>query len=72
MSRLFNPTVAAITLRSALGRRRAFLLAIPPAILLLVTLALKASHPSAPSSRSADERTRNTCGLLVISRRIAR
>lgn len=46
MSRLFNPTVAAITLRSALGRRRAFLLAIPPAILLLVTLALKASRPA--------------------------
>jgi ABC-2 type transport system permease protein len=48
MSRVFNRTVAAITLRAALGRRRAFLLAIPPAILVLVTLALKASHPVAP------------------------
>ena len=48
MSRVFNPTVASITLRAALGRRRAFLLAIPPAILVLVTLALKASHPVAP------------------------
>jgi ABC-2 type transport system permease protein len=45
MSRVFNPTVASITLRAALGRRRALLLAIPPAILLLVTLALKASRP---------------------------
>ena len=48
MSRVFNRTVASITLRAALGRKRAFLLAIPPAILVLVTLALKASHPAAP------------------------
>lgn len=48
MSRVFSRTVASITLRAALGRRRAFLLAIPPAILVLVTLALKASHPAAP------------------------
>jgi ABC-2 type transport system permease protein len=48
MSRAFNRTVASITLRAALGRRRALLLAIPPAILVLVTLALKASHPAAP------------------------
>jgi hypothetical protein len=30
MSRIFSTTVASITLRAALGRRRAFLLAIPP------------------------------------------
>jgi ABC-2 type transport system permease protein len=46
MSGLFNGTVASITLRSALGRRRAFLLAIPPVILLVVTFALKASRPA--------------------------
>jgi ABC-2 type transport system permease protein len=48
MSRVFNGTVASVTLRAALGRRRALLLAIPPAILVIVTLALKASHPPAP------------------------
>jgi ABC-2 type transport system permease protein len=46
MSRVFNGTVASITLRAALGRRRAFLLAIPPVILVLITLALKASRPT--------------------------
>jgi ABC-2 type transport system permease protein len=46
MSRVFNPTVFAITLRAALGRRRAFLLAIPPVILLLVTFALKSARPA--------------------------
>jgi ABC-2 type transport system permease protein len=46
MSRIFNGTVASITLRAALGRKRAFLLAIPPVILVLVTIALKASRPA--------------------------
>ena len=46
MSGMFNGTVASITLRAALGRRRAFLLAIPPVILLLVTFALKAARPT--------------------------
>src|SRR5271154_7107514 len=45
MSGLFNPTVAWITLRATLSRKRAFLFAIPAAILILFTLALKASHP---------------------------
>ena len=46
MSGIFNGTVFSITLRAALGRRRAFLLAIPPVILLLVTFALKAARPA--------------------------
>ncbi|HLX49864.1 MAG TPA: ABC transporter permease [Streptosporangiaceae bacterium] len=46
MSGIFNGTVASITLRATLGRRRALLFGLPAAILILVTLALKASHPS--------------------------
>jgi ABC-2 type transport system permease protein len=45
MSRLFNPTVAWITLRATLSRRRAFLFALPAVILILFTLALKLSRP---------------------------
>ena len=45
MSGLFNPTVAWITLRATLSRKRALLFAIPAAILILFTLALKASRP---------------------------
>jgi ABC-2 type transport system permease protein len=45
MSNIFNPTVAWITLRATLSRRRALLFALPAVILILVTLALRASHP---------------------------
>ena len=37
--------VASITMRATMGRKRALLFAIPPAILLLVTVLLKLSHP---------------------------
>jgi ABC-2 type transport system permease protein len=47
MSGLFNPTVAWITTRATLGRRRALLFAIPALILIFVTLALKLSRPVA-------------------------
>jgi ABC-2 type transport system permease protein len=47
MSGLFNPTVAWITVRATMGRRRALLFALPAVILIAVTAALKASHPSA-------------------------
>jgi ABC-2 type transport system permease protein len=47
MSSLFNPVVAAITVRATLGRRRAFLFAIPAVILIALTLVLRASHPAA-------------------------
>jgi ABC-2 type transport system permease protein len=50
MSGLFNGTVASITLRATLGRRRALLFGVPAVILILVTLALKASHPAAPAA----------------------
>jgi ABC-2 type transport system permease protein len=39
-------TVSSITLRATMGRRRALLFALPPVILLLVTGALKAAHPT--------------------------
>jgi ABC-2 type transport system permease protein len=42
---LFNPTVARITLRATLGRRRALLFALPPLVLILFTLALKSTRP---------------------------
>jgi ABC-2 type transport system permease protein len=45
MSGLFNPTVARITTRATLGRKRALLFAIPAVILIVLTLALRASHP---------------------------
>jgi ABC-2 type transport system permease protein len=45
MAGVFNPVVASITLRATFGRRRALLFAIPPLILILVTLALKAARP---------------------------
>jgi len=45
MSALFNPTVAWITLRATLSRKRALLFALPAAILILLTVALRASRP---------------------------
>jgi ABC-2 type transport system permease protein len=45
MSALFNPTVAWITLRATLSRRRALLFALPAAILIVLTVALRASRP---------------------------
>jgi ABC-2 type transport system permease protein len=42
---MFNRTVAWITLRATLGRKRALLFAIPPVVLILFTLALRASRP---------------------------
>jgi ABC-2 type transport system permease protein len=47
MSGMINGTVASITLRATLGRKRALLFGVPALILILVTLALKASHPAA-------------------------
>src|SRR5260370_26336171 len=45
MSGLFNPTVAWITLRATLNRKRALLFALPAVILIVFTVALKASRP---------------------------
>ena len=44
---LFNQTVASITVRATLGRRRALFFAIPAVILIALTLILRASHPAA-------------------------
>src|SRR5580692_7149833 len=43
MSAYFNPTIAGLTVRATLGRRRAFLFAIPAVILIVLTLVLRAS-----------------------------
>jgi ABC-2 type transport system permease protein len=43
---MFNPTVAAITLRATLGRRRAFAFALPAVILIALTLVLRHSRPA--------------------------
>jgi ABC-2 type transport system permease protein len=49
MRDLYNPTIARITLRALLGRRRAFLLVIPAIVLLALTAALKAAHGASPT-----------------------
>jgi ABC-2 type transport system permease protein len=41
-----NPVVAGITLRSLLGRKRALLFGVPGLALLIITIALKAAHPT--------------------------
>ena len=43
----FNKVVASITLRAVFGRKRALLFAIPAAVLILFTIALKVSRPPA-------------------------
>jgi ABC-2 type transport system permease protein len=45
----FNPTIAAITVRAALGRRRALLYAIPALILIGVSAVLRLTSPADPS-----------------------
>jgi ABC-2 type transport system permease protein len=42
-------TIASVTLRATIGRKRALLFVIPPLILIVVTLAIKLSHPSQAS-----------------------
>jgi ABC-2 type transport system permease protein len=60
---LFNPTVAWITTRATLGRRRALLFAIPAVVLILVTVVLKASHPP---SRPWPSHVLGTFGFSVL------
>jgi ABC-2 type transport system permease protein len=45
MSAVLNGVVASVTMRAAVSRKRALLLALAPLILLLVTLLLKLTHP---------------------------
>jgi ABC-2 type transport system permease protein len=63
MSGLFNPTVAWITTRATLGRKRALLFALPAVVLILVTVALKASHPP---SRPWPSHVLGTFGFSVL------
>jgi ABC-2 type transport system permease protein len=42
----FNPTIAAITLRGLLGRRRSLLIALPPVLLLALTIGLRIGNPT--------------------------
>ena len=53
MSSVVNSVVASITLRATMGRKRAFLFAIPPLILVSLTLLLKLAKPSLTSWPSA-------------------
>ena len=46
-------TVASITLRATMGRRRALVFAIPAVILVLVSVLLKAANPSMPTGRAS-------------------
>ena len=43
---MFNPTVAWLTVRATLGRRRALLFALPALILIVLTLVLRATRPA--------------------------
>jgi ABC-2 type transport system permease protein len=63
MSGLFNPTVAWITTRATLGRRRALLFALPAVILIFVTLALELSRPP---SRPWPSHVLGTFGFTVL------
>jgi ABC-2 type transport system permease protein len=63
MSGLFNPTVARITTRATLSRKRAFLFAIPAVVLIALTLALKATRPP---SRPWPSHVLGTFGFSVL------
>ncbi len=63
MSGLFNPTVAWITTRATLGRKRALLFAIPAVVLIVVTVALKAGRPP---SRPWPSHVLGTFGFSVL------
>ncbi|MGD0606107.1 MAG: ABC transporter permease [Streptosporangiaceae bacterium] len=63
MSGLFNPTVAGVTLRATLGRKRALLFGLPALILILFTVALKASRPP---SRPWPSHVLGTFGFSVL------
>jgi ABC-2 type transport system permease protein len=63
MSGLFNPTVAWITTRATMGRRRALLFALPAVILIAVTAALKAGRPP---SRPWPSHVLGTFGFSVL------
>ena len=63
MSSFFNPTVAGITLRATLSRKRALLFALPAVILIVFTVALRASRPP---SRPWPSHVLGTFGFTVL------
>ncbi len=63
MPAVFNPTVAWITLRATMGRRRALLFGLPAVILIVLTLALKVSRPP---SRPWPSHVLGTFGFSVL------
>jgi ABC-2 type transport system permease protein len=63
VSSVFNPTVAWITTRATLGRKRALLFWIPPVILIAFTLALRLSRPP---SRPWPSHVLGTFGFSVL------
>ena len=63
MSSVFNPTVAWITLRATLSRKRALLFLLPAVILIVVTLLLKLSRPP---SRPRPSDVLGTFGFTVL------
>jgi ABC-2 type transport system permease protein len=63
VSSVFNPTVAWITTRATMGRKRALLFALPAVILIAVTAALSASRPP---SRPWPSHVLGTFGFSVL------
>jgi ABC-2 type transport system permease protein len=63
MSGLFNPTIAWITARATLSRKRALLFCIPAVVLIAVTVALRASRPP---SRPWPSHVLGTFGFSVL------
>src|SRR5271169_6039913 len=63
MSGFFNPTVAGITFRATISRKRAFLFALPAVILILFTVTLKATRPP---SRPWPSHVLGTFGFSVL------
>jgi ABC-2 type transport system permease protein len=60
---LFNTTVARITLRATLGRKRALLFSLPAVILIVFTLLLRTAHPA---SRPWPSHVLGTFGFTVL------
>jgi ABC-2 type transport system permease protein len=60
---IFNPTVARITLRATLSRRRALLFTLPAVVLIVFTLLLKGAHPA---SRPWPSHVLGTFGFTVL------
>ena len=63
MSGVFNPTIARITLRATVGRKRALLFALPAVVLIVLTLLLRITRPP---SRPWPSHVLGTFGFSVL------